>query len=206
MNIGYTVLAVLAFVLLTAGTAVFVAAEFSLTALERSTVNVSQFSFGNTVTRTLISAPLNYQAGEGSQSSEYEIEIDGIITCGSVTARVLTFDLGLDGAAFGASFAIGAAYLVVNASCTYSIRFRMAILTAGAGGTAFLASDGATTLQGGGNQGNTNVTWSLGANSGGLTKSIDTTASHTLQVYGQWSGTSTGQGVTTYRTRVTRRM
>jgi CBS domain containing-hemolysin-like protein len=39
MSVLYTVLAVLAFLVLTAGTAVFVAAEFSLTALERSTVD-----------------------------------------------------------------------------------------------------------------------------------------------------------------------
>src|SRR3981189_1537472 len=41
MSGGYTVLAVLAFAVLTAGTAVFVAAEFSLTALERSTVDAN---------------------------------------------------------------------------------------------------------------------------------------------------------------------
>src|SRR5882757_2613029 len=41
MSVGYTVLAVLAFFVLTAGTAVFVAAEFSLTALERSTVDAN---------------------------------------------------------------------------------------------------------------------------------------------------------------------
>src|SRR3954453_2038438 len=41
MSVLYTVLAVLAFFLLTAGTAVFVAAEFSLTALERSTVDAN---------------------------------------------------------------------------------------------------------------------------------------------------------------------
>ena len=41
MSLVYTLLALLAFVLLTAGTAVFVAAEFSLTALERSTVDAN---------------------------------------------------------------------------------------------------------------------------------------------------------------------
>src|SRR3981081_1944535 len=41
MSGGYTVLAVLAFAVLTAGTAVFVAPEFSLTALERSTVDAN---------------------------------------------------------------------------------------------------------------------------------------------------------------------
>ena len=41
MSVVYTLLAVLAFLILTAGTAVFVAAEFSLTALERSTVDAN---------------------------------------------------------------------------------------------------------------------------------------------------------------------
>jgi CBS domain containing-hemolysin-like protein len=41
MSGGYTALAVLSFVVLTAGTSVFVAAEFSLTALERSTVDAN---------------------------------------------------------------------------------------------------------------------------------------------------------------------
>src|SRR5689334_20542290 len=41
MSITYALLAVLAFLILTAGTAVFVAAEFSLTALERSTVDAN---------------------------------------------------------------------------------------------------------------------------------------------------------------------
>src|SRR6201987_4543816 len=41
MSVAVTLLALLAFVLLTAGTAVFVSAEFSLTALERSTVDAN---------------------------------------------------------------------------------------------------------------------------------------------------------------------
>ena len=41
MSVVYTVLTLLAFAVLTAGTAVFVAAEFSLTALERSTVDAN---------------------------------------------------------------------------------------------------------------------------------------------------------------------
>lgn len=46
MNALHSVLAVLAFLVLTAGTAVFVAAEFSLTALERSTVDANARSGG----------------------------------------------------------------------------------------------------------------------------------------------------------------
>src|SRR6478735_6671113 len=41
MSVVYTVLTLLAFVVLTLGTAIFVAAEFSLTALERSTVDAN---------------------------------------------------------------------------------------------------------------------------------------------------------------------
>jgi CBS domain containing-hemolysin-like protein len=41
MSVGLTLLAVLGFIVLTAGTALFVAAEFSLTALERSTVDAN---------------------------------------------------------------------------------------------------------------------------------------------------------------------
>src|SRR6185436_13795440 len=41
MSVLYTTLAVVAFIALTVGTAVFVAAEFSLTALERSTVDAN---------------------------------------------------------------------------------------------------------------------------------------------------------------------
>src|SRR5690348_10219294 len=41
MSVVYTVLAIAAFLALTAGTAVFVSAEFSLTALERSTVDAN---------------------------------------------------------------------------------------------------------------------------------------------------------------------
>ncbi|MGZ4556602.1 MAG: CNNM domain-containing protein, partial [Mycobacteriaceae bacterium] len=39
MNVALTILGLVGFLALTAGTAVFVAAEFSLTALERSTVD-----------------------------------------------------------------------------------------------------------------------------------------------------------------------
>ena len=46
MDVTFTLLSVLAIVLLTAGTAVFVAAEFSLTALERSTVEANAKSGG----------------------------------------------------------------------------------------------------------------------------------------------------------------
>jgi CBS domain containing-hemolysin-like protein len=46
MSVSYIVLALAAFIVLTAGTAVFVSAEFSLTALERSTVDANARSGG----------------------------------------------------------------------------------------------------------------------------------------------------------------
>jgi hypothetical protein len=173
--------------------------------VDRSAVNVAQFTIGNTATRTLIGAAISYLAGEGTQSSEYEIEIDGIISAGSGASQTVTFDYGLDGVA-GAQFTIGAAYLATNGSFTYSIRFRACILISGASGSVFMASEGVTTNQGGGNQANTAITYPLGANSGGITKSFDTTIAHTLQPFAKWGGTNTGQGITTYRTRTTRRM
>jgi hypothetical protein len=174
-------------------------------AVDRSNINIAQFTVGNTATRTLIGAPLSYIGGEASQSSEYAIEIDGIITYGTVnTTTTLDFDLGLDGTAFGGAFTIGAAYLVTAATFAFNLKFRLAILTSGAGGTAFIAVNGALYRQG------VNVNAGIGepvvANSGGITKAIDTTASHTIQPYAKWSATNTSESITTYRTRVSRRM
>jgi hypothetical protein len=174
--------------------------------LERSTVNVAQFPIGNTATRTIISAPLGYQAGEGSQSSEYEIEIDGIISTGTTTTPTLTFDLGVDGSALGASFPIGGTYLTANGSFAYSITFRLAVLTSGAGGTALLASAGTVINRSGTALGNAGTWLSVGASSADLTKAFDTTSAHTLQAYAKWASTNSGQSVVTYRTKLLRRM
>jgi hypothetical protein len=181
-------------------------------ALERSTVNVAQFSMGTQTTDTIISAPLNYLANEGSQSSEYEIEMDGIAIAPTSTTGTdpqWNLVLAVDGTGLGASCTAGSVFFPHNTSTTvqYTIRFRLSILTTGAGGTALLMADGALNKQGT-NVGNaTNFNSTIGSNSGAGTKSFDTTANHTLQVYANWSAvTSTGHSAKTYRTRLTRRM
>lgn len=180
--------------------------------LERSEVNVSQFtpSGGNT-TPAAIGAGLSYQAGEGLQSSEFEIEIDGIATAptsATGTDPTLTMELRLDGASWGAQFTVGAVCFPHGAGVTvnFAVRFRAAILSSGAGGTALLMAEGsfnrAATNAGNATQQNTSV----GSESGSTTKNIDTTVAHTLQVYSNWSTvTSTGHSITVYRTRLTRR-
>jgi hypothetical protein len=181
-------------------------------AIERSTVNVAQFSMGTQTVDTIIGGPLNYLAGEASQSSEFGIEIDGIVTgptSGSGTVPTYNMALFLDGSSFGAAFTLGGVMfgpITTHFSYSYTIRFTCAILTSGASGTAYLSADGQFCNQTS-NLGNTSVQTAAGASSGGLTKSIDTTVNHTLQVYGSWSSvTSTGHSVKTYRTRTIRRM
>lgn len=175
--------------------------------LERGSVNVSQFSSSSvsaTGPGSVIGAPLSYLAGEGAQSSDFEIEIDGLITTGSGTANVLTFGLGVDGSVLGGQFAVGAVFLVASKTFAYTIRFRLAILLAGAGGNAFLSADGYI-AQTAANLGNTNISFAVGANSSGITKAFDSTTGHTIQPYAWWAGSSSGEILTTYRSRITRR-
>lgn len=175
--------------------------------VDRSTINVAQFTVGATATRTLISAALSYIAGEGSQSSEYGIEIDGQIVKGSGNSTdTLTFDLGLDGVA-GAAFTIGGVFLPASGTFAYNLKFRAVILTTGTTGTVFMAVDGVIQNQsintGNAGAGNGAVT----ANSAGITKTFDTTIAHTFQAFSKWSASpATGDSVTTYRTRLARRM
>ena len=175
--------------------------------LERNEINISQFTIGNTVTATAMSPTLSYAANEGAQSSEFEIEIMGVIV-GGPTASVQTFGfrLYIDGANAGGGFDIGAVLFsstsTNNQSFTYTVRFLMDILTTGAGGTIHIHSDGgcsasaATRIQG--------HDAILGGDIDGV--AFDTTATHTLKIMGFWGGTATGQTATTYRSKVARRM
>jgi hypothetical protein len=171
--------------------------------LERSDVNIAAFPIGNVTTTQNISSPLNYMATEGSQGSEYEIEIDGTIATGSVTAATLTFELAVDGSVLGGAFTMGAVYLANGLSFEYTIRFRLTITTTGAGGTANMVSDGAVNRSGVNLGSAANTTLSVGAL--GTGKAFDTTAAHTIQAQAFWGSANTGQTLTTVRTRVTRR-
>ena len=179
--------------------------------LDRSSINVAEFAMNTQTIPTIISGPLNYLADEGDQSSEYEIEIDGIVTAptsSSGSDPTLSFSLFVDGSSLGAAFTVGAVMFPHGAGVTvnYTVRFRLAILTSGSGGTAILAADG-TFNRAGSNSGNsTQVNSTVGSNSGGSTKSFDSTSNHTLQAYANWSSvTSTGHRVKTYITRIQRR-
>lgn len=181
--------------------------------LERSEVNVSQFtpSPGNT-TAAQISAQLAYQAGEGLTSSEFEIEIDSIVsgpTGGSGGGPTLTFGLAVDGTVLGAQFSLGGVMFNNTSSLKFVLtaRFRMAIIGAGVSGTVIMAAE-CTYWDQALNAGNQAVTTggNINASSGGTTKTFDSTSSHTLQVMSNWGSTTyTGHGITTYRTRLTRR-
>jgi hypothetical protein len=179
--------------------------------LERSEVNVAQWTVGNATTPGVISAPLNYLAGEGNQSSEYELEIDGIATTANTgqTAQTLTFQLGVDGSppSGAGPVTFGAVMLAVgNTGFAYVLRFRLNIVTSGTSGTANIAVDGAMSKRSANAGSQTNPVISAPVNEVGFGKAFDTTVAHTLQVYAFWGGLSTGQSLTTYRTRVARRM
>ena len=175
------------------------------TAIERSDVNVAQFTVGNTTTPTAISATLNYKAGEASQSSEYEIEIRGNGAGNSTTAQTLTFDLYIDGALFGGGFTIGATFFNNGSPGLPSFRFTISLLVSvtasGAGGTIVSTSTG-TAVNSGNFQGSGGAIGLGGISSG----AFDTTANHTLQIKANWGGTATGQTLTTFRTKLGRRM
>lgn len=193
-----------------AGRPFYLSSAGASAALERSTVNVASFTAGNVTTPTIISAPLAYLANEGAQSSEFEIEIDGLVTTANTgqTARLLTFQLDVDASVLGGQFTIGAVFLPVgNKTFSYTIRFRLAIQTTGSSGTCSIAADGQMAAAGV-NAGSTTSpvpTIAVGAQSG-ASKPFDSTANHTLQVYASWDTNSTGQSLTTVRTKVGRRM
>jgi hypothetical protein len=178
--------------------------------LTRESVNVSQFTIGTNTLPVIMSSTLTYQANEGAQSSEYEIEIDGIVTCptgGSGGGPTLTGALFVDGVQLGAAWTVGATSFPIGGGTTnYTVRTRLAILSAGVGGTAILAAEGSfnRAATNAGNATTSNTT--IGSNSGGTTKSFDTTSQHALAIFFNWGSTlNTGHGATTYRTRITRR-
>jgi len=177
--------------------------------IERSEVNVAQFSMGTQTIATTISAALNYQAGEANQSSEYELEIDGIITTptGGTGTPTYTMQMMIDGATAGGAFTIGGVMLPHNVTLSYTVRFRLHVVTTGAGGTCNMISDGQLSTQGVNIGSTTSPVPTAAVGAVGLNKAFDTTSSHTLRVFGLWASSSaTGYGVVTYRTKIGRRM
>jgi hypothetical protein len=178
--------------------------------LERSEVNVSQFTC-NSVTATTISPTMNYQAGEGAQSSEFEIEIMGVASAPTTIAnvQVLDFRIYLDGSNAGGGFTIGTTVFNSTATggqnFTFTVRFLVSVLTTGAGGTIHIHSDGIISAT-------ANKTPADGATLGGDIDGVafDTTTSHTFNIRAFWNnGTGSvpaGETLTVYRSKLARRM
>ena len=185
----------------------FISSSGDNSVIERSTVNVFNWTVGNTTSPTAISAPLSYIANEGNQSSEYEIEICGSLTwpasgfvqwlmqlyidtlppTGSGTISQFTVGVGLSGAS------------VVNG---FRITATLAFLQGGSSGTAMINMSGILWNSSGARTSAT--TQVVGSQSGSF--ALDATANHTLQIAAWDSSTSTGATFSTLRTRLTRRM
>jgi len=178
--------------------------------LERSEVNISQFTCAS-ITATTVSPTLNYAANEGAQSSEFEIEVMGVASAPSTIANVqaLDFRIYLDGANAGGGFTIGATLFsstnTNSQNFVFTVRFLVSVLTTGAGGTIHIHSDGSIAAT-------ANKVTTDGADLGGDADGVafDTTASHTFNIRAFWnSGTGSvaaGESLTVYRSKVARRM
>jgi hypothetical protein len=172
--------------------------------LERSTVNVATWPVGATTTMTTMSAPLAYLAGEGAQSSEYEIEIHGAGTWGA-TLEGLTFQLYVDGAGIGNPWTVGVTGMTASQGFGYRFSFGLSLLTGGSSGTALQWSHGNVWQNTSGN--NRIPTNSVATGSIFSGSAFNTTINHTIQIYGAFaSAAGSGETMTTYRTRLIRRM
>lgn len=169
--------------------------------LDRSTVNMSTFTVGNTTTPTIISGPINYQPNEGDQSSEFEIEISGTIVAKGQAAN---FQLDVDGVFLGGQFGVGSVLLVTGNTYAYEVCLRLSINSNGAGGLCTVSGRGQFMEQGV-NAGGSATGVDAGAATVGTNKAFDTTVSHTIQIYANFGVLATGQQMQTFRTRITRR-
>jgi hypothetical protein len=174
--------------------------------VDRSVVNVAQFTVGNTNAPGNIAAAMTYFPNESNQSSEFEIEISGLATMAAASLQNLFFELYIDGAATTPPQTVVHASpsgFVANLVYAYTLRFIIDFLSTGSGATAIALGTGIINLAGQGGPTNT-----VGLNTGpgsGSPIAIDSTASHTFQVKGYWANASSGQTLTTYRTKLSRR-
>jgi hypothetical protein len=174
--------------------------------LERSAVNTAQFTAGNVTTPTAISALMNIQANEGDQSSEYEIEACGSAAFGTAANHNLDFRLFKDGSAYATAgtnlnaMTLSNAIVGTGISIAYVVTFRVTYTgssLANLEATGFWRDLNATTLSA------TN-TGTMGGNAQGL--AWDPAISHTLEIRASWGASQAGQTLTTYRTKLARRM
>jgi hypothetical protein len=173
--------------------------------LERSGVSTVQFNQGNTGTAANMSTAFSYLANEAQISSEYEIEVMGSMTPATTLANSTTFDwrLYMDGSNFGGGFTIGTAMFGTQTDHGYAftIRFVITVQSTGAGGAVHVHSDGS--LSGTTNPKTQDNSLDVGGDADNV--AFDSTANHTFQLKAFFGSTQTGQGATTYRTKIVRR-
>jgi len=173
--------------------------------LDRSVLDITNFTMGTQTIPHILSSTLNYVASEALVGSEYEIECDGTITTPSGTTAQFTFDYFLDGVAFAGTSAITVGGVIIQTGFTYAftLRLRATVQTTGAGGTVNCALDGSMTRKVAG-VGNAQQFTTL--NNVVVNCAFDTTAAHSLAMYCNWSSTvGTGHSAIVYRTKKTRR-
>ena len=192
--------------------------------LDRSVLDLTTHSMGTQTTAQIMSSTLNYLANEAQAGSEYEIEIDGTITTPTSTTTSLptyNFSFFIDGAGAGINnVTFGAVMLSAGLTMAYTLRVRLTLNTTGAGGSGNVAFDGGMVVQLNGatqfNLGNSSPVTAHGGGGQGSSPiqqittgvAFDSTANHSLAIYGNWgtsTGTSLNQSAITYRTKKTRR-
>jgi hypothetical protein len=154
----------------------------------------------------ILSSTLNYVANEAVVGSEYELECDGTYTTPAGTSATFTFDLFVDGAAFGAGSATTVGTVINQTGLTYafSLRLRFTVNTTGAGGNVNVVLDGGVTRKGVNVGGVANQFATV--NNILVSGAFDTTANHSIAMYCNWGSTvGTGHSAIVYRTKKTRR-
>lgn len=174
--------------------------------LERSLSNVGTNTIGNTATQSILSASMATFANEAGNSTTFEIEIRGQFTLGTGN-ETLNMQMLVDGASFGGTgggFTLGAAFFGAGGTWDYGVTFMLSIITSGSSGTARSSCWGAvaihaTNIQAGSPTTTQTSTGVAGMDQGSV--AFDSTAAHTLQIYGKWGGAGgAGQTITNYQT------
>ncbi len=170
--------------------------------LKRSTVNVSQFTAAST-SPSNIAGVCNYKGGESNQSSEFAIEISGLLTMDSTAVKNTIFELYIDGAATSpvTKLTLTNPWTTTQVAA-YTIRATISFLSTGAAATAVCILAGYANLSGSAASAN-----SVNLNSGpgsGSAVAIDSTVNHTFQLKGYFATGITNQTMTTYRTEILR--
>lgn len=181
--------------------------------IDRSSLDGTNVTMTTQTLPTIMSRTLSYKANEAIVGSEYEIEIDGrLLPPTNANGITYTFDYYVDGSPLGGSTSVtvGGVMMNKNTQLDFCLRGMINVDTTGAGGTVTMCFDGGTSIQNI-NMGNFAAAPGNGQGSSPFNRvaagqAFDTTANHSLAIFGAW-GTTTGTGHTaaTFRTKFTRR-